>query len=99
MHDRQTRSARLCGKVRAVVADRERGVAVAARELDPHLVAAVLQRVLEELAEDERKRGGTVAGQRDRLELCLDALACAQALDEHRPQPLQELPKVDLLLA
>ena len=41
----------------AVVGDREHDVAVAPAELDPHVVAAVLERVLQQLGEDERERG------------------------------------------
>ena len=59
---------------RAVVADREHHLAVSARELDVHRVAAVLERVLEELAEDERQRRRAAARQRDGLERRLHAL-------------------------
>jgi len=46
--------------------------AVVLGELDPHAVAAVFQGVLQELAEDERQGGCTVACDRDRVELCVD---------------------------
>ena len=49
----------------AVVGDREHDVAVALRERDRDVVAAVLERVLEELGEDERERGRALAGERD----------------------------------
>ena len=52
----------------ALVGDREHDVAVALRELDPHRAGAVLERVLQQLAEDERERGRAVAGERHRLE-------------------------------
>ena len=83
----------------AVVRDREHDVAVPPRELDPHRRAAVLERVLEELAEDERERGRAVAGQRDRLELGLDLLPRDEPLDEHRAQPLDQLAELDVVLA
>ena len=69
------------------------------RELDPDPVAAVLERVLEQLAEDERERGRLVAAERDRLERGLDRLLGAEALDEHRAQPVEQLVQVDLLVA
>ena len=83
----------------AVVGDRERDVAVALRQLDPHSAAAVLERVLEQLAEDERERGRALAGEGDRLELGLDLLAGDEALDEHRAEPLDQLGEVDVVLA
>ena len=83
----------------AVVGDREHDRAVAQRELDAHRVAAVLERVLEQLAEDERERRRTVAGERDLLELGLDVLARADALHEHRAQPLDQLAELDVVLA
>ena len=53
----------------AVVGDREHDVAVAARELDADLLAAVLERVLQQLGEHERERCRARAGKLDRLEL------------------------------
>ena len=57
--DRAARGAICSG---AFVGDREHDVAVALRELDQHRPGAVLQRVLEQLREDERERGRTTAG-------------------------------------
>ena len=74
-------------------------LAVPLRQLDPDRAAAVLERVLEELAEDERERGRAVAGERDRLERRLDVLPDDEALHEHRPQPLDQLGEVDVVLA
>src|SRR3954469_20214321 len=52
--DREARpGARLALDPAAVVGDREHDVAVQARELDAHRVAAVLEGVLEQLREDE----------------------------------------------
>src|SRR5919201_3606461 len=73
-HDREAGAGANFRRDTAVVRDHEHRVAVPACKLDPHLVAAVLERVLEELAEDERQRGGAVSGKRDRLEICLDPL-------------------------
>ena len=57
---------------RALVRDREHDVAVSLRELDRHRARAVLERVLQQLAEDERERRRAVAGERHRLEPRLD---------------------------
>src|SRR5919204_2636401 len=46
---------------RTVVRDREHRIAVPARKLDPHRVAAMLECVLEQLTEDQRERGRPVA--------------------------------------
>ncbi len=53
----------------AVVGDRENDVTVALRERDRDVIAAVLERVLEELGEHEREGGRTLPGERDRLEI------------------------------
>ena len=58
----------------------------------------MLESVLEELAEDEGERGGAVAGQRDRLQLDLDLLRRSEALHEHRPQPVEQLRELDVVL-
>ena len=83
----------------AVVRDRERDARRSPRQLDPDIAAAVLERVLEELAEDERERRCAVAGERHRLEVRLDVLPDDEALHEHRPQPLDQLGEVDVVLA
>ena len=83
----------------AVVGDREHDVAVPPRERDRDVVAAVLERVLEELGEDERERGGTLAGERDRLEVGRHVLPRHQPLHEHRAQAVDELAEVDVVLA
>ena len=72
----------------ALVGDREDDVAVALRELDLDPAGAVLERVLEQLAEDERERGRAVARERDLLEPRLDVAAAADPLHEHRAQPV-----------
>src|SRR3954452_22830981 len=46
-HDRETRSLRVAVEAGAVVGDGQREVVAAAGELDPHMVAAVLERVLQ----------------------------------------------------
>jgi hypothetical protein len=61
--------------------------------------AAVLERVLEQLREDERERGRAVAGARDGLERRVDLAARADALDEHRAQPLEQVGEVDVVVA
>ena len=82
-----------------VVGDREHDLTVSLRQLDPDRVAAVLERVLEQLAEDERKRGRAPARERHMGERGLDALLRAQALHEHRAQPVEQLVEIDLLVA
>ena len=83
----------------AVVGDREHDVAVALRERDRDVVAAVLERVLEELGEDERERGRALPRERDRLELGRHVLPRDEPLHEHRAQPIDELAEVDVVLA
>ena len=82
-----------------VVGDRQHDLAVPLRELDPDGVAAVLERVLEQLAEDERERGRAPARERHVRERGLDVLLRAQPLDEHRAQPVEQLVEIDLLVA
>src|SRR5207237_8117709 len=82
--DRETGAAlRLCDST-TVIRDGKQSASVPARELDPHLLATVLQRVLEELAEDECERGRAAPRQRDRLKACFDALPRAYPLHEPR---------------
>ena len=83
----------------AVVGDREHDLAVPLRERDRDVVAAVLERVLEELGEDERERGRALAGERDGLELRGHVLPGDEPLHEHRAQPVDELAEVDVVLA
>ena len=63
------------------------------------MLPSVLERILEELREDERKRSGTLAGERYRLQVGADLLSGDESLDEHRPQPVDELAEVDVVLA
>ena len=84
----------------AVVGDRQHDVAVPLRELDPHRVAAVLERVLEQLARrrapaPSRGRPPATTGSSDGCDL----LPAAEPLDEHRAQPLEQLAEVDALVA
>ena len=60
--------------------------------------AAVLERVREQLAEDERERRRALAGELDPLELGRDLLPADEPLDEHRPQPVEQLGEVDVLV-
>ena len=82
-----------------VVGDGEQDVAVPPRELDADGCPAVLEGVLEELAEDEGERGGAVASERDRLQLGLDLLRRPEALHEHRAQPVDQLRELHVVLA
>ena len=66
----------------SVVGNREHDVAVPAQELDADLVPAVLERVLEQLAEDERQRGRARSGERHRLELSPYVLAGREPLQQ-----------------
>ena len=84
---------------RAVVGDREHDLAVPPRELDANAVAAVLERVLQQLGEDQGERRRASAGKRDRLELRRHLLAAADALDEHRAQPVDQVGELDVLVA
>src|SRR5262245_50783947 len=98
-NDRETRPAGRTAQPEPVVRDREHHVAVPLREPDADAVAAVLERVLEQLAEDERERRRAVAGERHLLELRVDVLAGADALHEHRAQPLDQLAELDVVVA
>ena len=59
----------------------------------------MLERVLEQLAEDERERGRLVAGKRHRLERGLGALFRPEPLNEHRAQPVKQFVEVDVVVA
>ena len=83
----------------AVVRNRQHHLAVSLRERDRDVAAAVLEGVLEQLGEDERDGRGLLSRERDRLELRAYVLPGADALDEHRPQPVDELAEVDVVLA
>src|SRR2546430_4764907 len=60
-HDRQAGATPNVSVDSAVVADREQCASVAGRQLDSHLVAAVLESVLEELTEDKREGGCAIS--------------------------------------
>src|SRR5205823_198369 len=75
LNDREPGAARVVLDAAAVVGDRQDHLAVSLRELDPHGVPAVLERVLEQLAEDECERGSAGAGKRHRRELRMHVLA------------------------
>ena len=83
---------------RAVVGDRQHDLAVPACELDADAVTSVLERVLQELREHERQRGRASARQRDRLELRRNLLAAADALDQHRPQTVDQVGQLHILV-
>ena len=53
----------------------------------------------EQLREDERERRRALAGERHRLELGRHLAAGADALHEHRAQPVEQLGEVDVLVA
>src|SRR6187551_2273642 len=72
----------------AVVGDHEEDLITVAGELDGDRVAAVLERVREQLAEDEREGGGALPRELDGLERRGDLLARDEALDQHRAQPV-----------
>ena len=90
---------RLASMPAAVVRDRQDDVSVALRERDRDVLAAVLERVLEELGEDERERRRALARERHRLELGRDVLPGDEPLHEHRAQAVDELAEVDVVLA
>jgi len=98
-HDRQARAVPVSGEAAAVVRDREHDVPVRLRELDRDMLAAVLQRVLEELGEDEREGGRLLARQRDGLQVRGDLFPLDEALYEHRAEPVDELSEFDVVLA
>ena len=58
----------------------------------------MLERVLQQLGEDERERGRAGARERHRLESCLDVAAGAETLHEHRAEAVDQLREVDVLL-
>src|SRR2546423_1574431 len=63
--DREARAVGGLARPDAVVGDGQRDTAVLASELHPYLVAAVLECVLEQLAEHERERGGAFSREGD----------------------------------
>src|SRR5437868_10210076 len=87
------------GRSRSLVCDCEHDVAVSARELDADVPCAVLERVLKQLAEHERKRGRPGAGKRDGFEPCRHVATSGKSLDEHGAQPVDEIGQLDVLLA
>src|SRR6185436_21068215 len=68
-HDREAGAVRRAAEPAPVVRDREQGLAVAPPELDPHAAAAVLERIPDELGEDERERVRPLPVERDRIEV------------------------------
>ena len=81
----------------AVVASRD-DAAVPVPQLHAHRFAAVLQRVLEQFAENEGERRGLVAGERNRFQSGLDALSRTQSLDEHRAESVDQLIEIDVVV-
>src|SRR5205814_832727 len=77
-HDGEARAGRRIACTLPFVGDREHDVAVPLCKLDPHRTGPVLERVLEQLTEDERERGCATAGERDRLERGRDIAAGAE---------------------
>src|SRR5581483_12170071 len=67
-HDRQAGAVALGLRAGSVVRDGEHDLAVAADEADRDMAATVLERVAEQLAEDQGDGGGALTGQLDRLE-------------------------------
>ena len=59
----------------------------------------MLERVAEQLREDERERGRAVAGEQHLLERRPHLPAGADALHEHPPQPVEQVGEVDVVLA
>ena len=62
-------------------------------------IAAVLERVAEQLAEDEGERGRPLTRKLDVGERRGHLLAGDEPLDEHRPEPVDELVEIDDVLA
>src|SRR5581483_6433970 len=87
------------GDPAAVVRDREHDLAVATAEVDVDAPAAVLERVAEELGEDERERGRAMAGEEHRLELLVDGAAVRDALHQDAAEPPEEIGEVDVVVA
>ena len=90
---------RLVGDPAAVVGDLEHRLAVCAVQHDAHVLPAVLERVPEQLGEDERERRRAMAREDHRLELGRHLAARTDALHEHRAQPVEQLGEVDVLVA
>ncbi len=59
----------------------------------------MLEGVPEQLAEDERERRRPLPLEPDRLELGAHVLAHHEPLHEHRPQPVDQLVELDVVLA
>ena len=59
---------------------------------------AVLERIAEQLGEDQRQRGRTIPCQDYRRELGRHLAACPDPLHEHRPEPVEELREIDVLV-
>src|SRR6185503_2886885 len=85
-HDREPGAVAVAVQPLAVVSDGEDDVVPALRELDRDRAPAVLERVAEQLREDERERRRAVARERHRLQHCVHRLRPAEALDERRAQ-------------
>ncbi len=83
---------------RAVVRDRQHDASASLGERDRDVVAPVLERVLEELGEDERERSRALPGHGHWLERRRHVLLRNEALDEHRAQSVHELSKIDVVL-
>src|SRR5918996_3568219 len=98
-NDGEPRPSAVAADPAAVVRDREDDLAVLSSEVDRDVLAAVLERVLEELGEHERERSRLLSRQRDLRELGRHLLARDEPLDEHRSQPVDELAEVDVVLA
>src|SRR5207247_1111098 len=99
LHDRQTGARRRPTDTRAVVGDREHDVAVSPRELERDVSPAMLEGILEELREHERQSRRLLPCERDGREVGGDLLPRDKPLNEHRPQPVDELAEVDVVLA
>ncbi len=98
-HDGEPGAGPVAADPLAVVGDRQHDLAVPPRKSDRHRRSAVLEGVLEELGEDERERGRLLARERHGREARGHLLPGDEALDEHRPQPVDELAEVDVVLA
>src|SRR3954447_26635938 len=83
----------------AVVGDRKHDFTVVPRQPNRDLLTSVLESVSEELAEDERERGRPLPLEPHGLEAGGDVLADLEALHEHRPQPVDQLVQLDVVLA
>ena len=89
---------RLVGDPPAVVGDLEHRLAVRSDQHDADVMPAVLERIAEQLGEDERQSGGAIPCQAHRLELGRHLAARPDPLHEHRPEPVEELREIDVLV-